>query len=76
MMGRAGLRKASQIAILNANYMSRRLAGHFKTLYKNEKGKFAIIYLIHRDFIYIDHQSMHLYDCGTNMNDYFYKETK
>jgi len=46
MMGRAGLRKASQIAILNANYMSRRLAGHFKTLYKNEKGFCAHEFII------------------------------
>ena len=39
MMGSQGLRKASQVAILNANYMSKRLGGHFKTLYTNENGE-------------------------------------
>ncbi|XP_033737275.1 glycine dehydrogenase (decarboxylating), mitochondrial-like [Pecten maximus] len=36
MMGAKGLRHASEIAILNANYMSNRLEGYYKTLYKNE----------------------------------------
>lgn len=38
MMGPHGLRRASEMAILNANYMSRRLDGYFKTLYRNEQG--------------------------------------
>ena len=38
MMGAVGLRHASEVAILNANYMSRRLDGYYKTLYKNEQG--------------------------------------
>ena len=33
LMGNAGLRKATQAAMLNANYLSRRLAPHYKTLY-------------------------------------------
>ncbi|MGY0797993.1 aminomethyl-transferring glycine dehydrogenase [Lysobacter sp. A286] len=33
LMGKQGLRKASQIAMLNANYVSRRLAPHYPTLY-------------------------------------------
>ncbi len=33
MMGRDGLRKATQVAMLNANYIARRLAPHYKTLY-------------------------------------------
>lgn len=36
MMGGAGLRKATQVAILNANYMSRKLDGHYKTLFKGK----------------------------------------
>jgi glycine dehydrogenase len=32
-MGAKGLRRATQIAILNANYMSKRLEKHYKTLY-------------------------------------------
>lgn len=34
MMGPKGLRKATQVAILNANYMSKRLESHYKTLFK------------------------------------------
>ncbi|RAP59211.1 aminomethyl-transferring glycine dehydrogenase [Oleiagrimonas sp. MCCC 1A03011] len=37
MMGAAGLRKASQVALLNANYVSKRLAPHYKTLYTGRK---------------------------------------
>uniref|UniRef100_A0A915IS57 Glycine cleavage system P protein n=1 Tax=Romanomermis culicivorax TaxID=13658 RepID=A0A915IS57_ROMCU len=37
-MGFQGLRKATQIAILNANYMSIRLAPYYKTLYKSKEG--------------------------------------
>ena len=33
LMGRDGLRKASQVAMLNANYISRRLQAHYPTLY-------------------------------------------
>ena len=33
LMGSAGLRKATQAAMLNANYLSRRLAPYYKTLY-------------------------------------------
>ncbi|KAK3756127.1 hypothetical protein RRG08_033011 [Elysia crispata] len=51
MMGSQGLRKASQVAILNANYMSKRLGGHFKTLYTNENGFCAHEFIIDcRDF--------------------------
>jgi glycine dehydrogenase len=37
MMGPRGLRKATQVAILNANYMSKRLENHYKTLFKGQK---------------------------------------
>lgn len=37
MMGPRGLRKATQVAILNANYMSKRLEEHYPTLYKGTK---------------------------------------
>ena len=33
MMGGAGLKKASQVAILNANYLAKRLEKHFNVLY-------------------------------------------
>jgi glycine dehydrogenase len=38
MMGAEGLTRASEIAILNANYISRRLAAHYPTLYTSEGG--------------------------------------
>ncbi len=41
LMGAAGLRKASQVALLNANYISRRLAPHYKTLYTGRNGLVA-----------------------------------
>ena len=41
MMGAAGLRRASQVAILNANYLARRLDGPYKILYKGAKGRVA-----------------------------------
>ena len=36
MMGGEGLRYATEIAILNANYMSKKLEGSYKTLYKGK----------------------------------------
>jgi glycine dehydrogenase len=33
MMGAAGLRKATQVALLNANYIAKKLAPHYETLY-------------------------------------------
>nr|CAD7611074.1 unnamed protein product [Timema genevievae] len=39
MMGPRGLRKATQVAILNANYMSRRLEDHYPTLYKGQNSR-------------------------------------
>eukprot|EP00697_Spironema_sp_BW2_P015366 gnl/Spiro4/6181_TR3175_c0_g1_i1.p1 gnl/Spiro4/6181_TR3175_c0_g1~~gnl/Spiro4/6181_TR3175_c0_g1_i1.p1 ORF type:complete len:1015 (+),score=256.03 gnl/Spiro4/6181_TR3175_c0_g1_i1:48-3092(+) len=41
MMGANGLKKASQMAILNANYMAKRLEGHYTTLFKGENGTVA-----------------------------------
>ncbi|XP_015115233.1 glycine dehydrogenase (decarboxylating), mitochondrial [Diachasma alloeum] len=51
MMGAKGLRKATQVAILNANYMSKRLEKHYKTLYKGETGLVAHEFILDiRDF--------------------------
>ncbi|MDB5504930.1 MAG: hypothetical protein JWR89_4832 [Tardiphaga sp.] len=41
MMGGAGLTSATEIAILNANYIATRLHPHFPVLYRNEKGRVA-----------------------------------
>ncbi|HTT09839.1 MAG TPA: aminomethyl-transferring glycine dehydrogenase [Burkholderiaceae bacterium] len=41
MMGAAGLRRATQVALLNANYIARKLAPHFPTLYTGRNGYVA-----------------------------------
>ncbi len=41
LMGGEGLRYATQIAILNANYMAQKLAPHFPILYKGKNGRVA-----------------------------------
>uniref|UniRef100_A0A8C6XYC7 glycine dehydrogenase (aminomethyl-transferring) n=1 Tax=Naja naja TaxID=35670 RepID=A0A8C6XYC7_NAJNA len=38
MMGAKGLKHASEIAILNANYMAKRLENHYKILFRGSKG--------------------------------------
>ena len=38
MMGAKGLRQASEVAILNANYMARRLKDYYRTLFTNDEG--------------------------------------
>ena len=41
LMGGAGLTEATKVAILNANYLSSRLAGSFPVLYKGRNGRVA-----------------------------------
>ena len=41
MMGTKGLRRATQVAILNANYVARRLAEHYPVLYTGKNGLVA-----------------------------------
>ncbi len=41
MMGAAGLRRATEIAILNANYVAHRLNPHFPVLYTGKNGRVA-----------------------------------
>ena len=41
MMGGEGLTRATQVAILNANYMAKRLADHFPILYRGGQGMVA-----------------------------------
>jgi len=46
MMGAAGLKKATQVAILNANYMAKRLEGHYGVLFKGRSGRCAHEYIL------------------------------
>ncbi|MDL1860480.1 aminomethyl-transferring glycine dehydrogenase [Betaproteobacteria bacterium PRO7] len=41
MMGAAGLRRATEVALLNANYIARRLAPYYPTLYTGRNGLVA-----------------------------------
>src|SRR3546814_11484240 len=41
MMGAEGLTRATQFAILNANYIAKRLAPHFPVLYSGQNGMVA-----------------------------------
>ena len=41
MLGGDGLRKATEVAILNANYIQKRLDGAYDILYSGEKGRSA-----------------------------------
>ena len=41
MMSGDGLKRATEVAILNANYIASRLDSHFPVLYKNAKGRVA-----------------------------------
>ncbi|RKF18676.1 aminomethyl-transferring glycine dehydrogenase [Alginatibacterium sediminis] len=41
MLGREGAKNASEYAILNANYLAKRLSGHFPILYTGKNGRVA-----------------------------------
>jgi glycine dehydrogenase len=41
MMGAKGLRKATQMALLNANYLSKKLGEHYPILYSGQHGRVA-----------------------------------
>ncbi len=41
MLGKTGLRKATEYAIINANYVKERLNKHYTTLYSGERGRAA-----------------------------------
>jgi glycine dehydrogenase len=46
MLGAEGVRKASEYAILNANYMRARLAGQYEILYTNHNGECAHEFIV------------------------------
>src|SRR5699024_1020397 len=41
MLGKAGLKKATEYAIINANYVKERLSKHYPILYSGERGRAA-----------------------------------
>ena len=68
MMGAEGLKKATQIAILNANYIAERLEAHFPVLYRGENNRIAhecIVELRHlKAFASVDDVAKRLMDYG------------
>ncbi len=46
LMGADGLRKATEAAILNANYMAHRLKGHYSIVYANRNGRCAHEFIV------------------------------
>ncbi len=46
LMGAEGLKKATEVAILNANYMAKRLEGHYDVLFKGKNGRCAHEFII------------------------------
>ncbi len=46
LMGGAGLTRATQVAILNANYMAKKLAGHYEELFTGQNGRVAHEFII------------------------------
>jgi len=50
MMGSKGLKKATQIAILSANYMRKRLESHYHVNYLGDEGYVAHEFIINADF--------------------------
>jgi glycine dehydrogenase len=70
MMGGEGLTQATKVAILNANYIARRLEGAYDVLYKSEKGRVAHECIIDtrklndQAGISVDDVAKRLIDCG------------
>jgi len=46
LMGSAGLKRATEVAILNANYMAKRLEGHYDVVYRGPNGRVAHEFII------------------------------
>ena len=67
-MGAAGLKKATQMAILNANYIAERLEASFPVLYRGENNRVAhecIVELRHlKEFATVDDVAKRLIDYG------------
>lgn len=71
MMGAEGLKKASEIAILNANYIKTRLEKTYPVLYFGEKGRVAHE-LIFDTRIFKDSANVEVEDIAKRLMDYSY----
>ncbi len=70
MMGGSGLTQASRVAILNANYIAKRLSGAYEVLYKSPSGRVAHECIIdtrplaEQAGVSVDDVAKRLIDCG------------
>lgn len=68
MMGGQGLTRATQLAILNANYMASRLGDHYEILYTNENGMCGHEFIVDiRPFVDIGIEAI---DVAKRLQDY------
>ncbi|MBI1367031.1 MAG: aminomethyl-transferring glycine dehydrogenase [Planctomycetes bacterium] len=69
LMGAEGLTRATQVAILNANYIARRLAGHYDVVYTGQHGLVAHECIMDcREFLHSAHVSVE--DIAKRLMDY------
>src|SRR5690554_503360 len=68
MLGEEGLRKSTEIAILNANYMKARLEKHFSILYTGEMGRAAHEMIV--DFRMFKQNGIEVSDVAKRLMDY------
>lgn len=68
MLGEPGLRKATEIAILNANYIKERLKGTYETLYTGEQGRAAHEMIL--DCRPFKHHGIEVTDIAKRLMDY------
>jgi glycine cleavage system P protein (glycine dehydrogenase) len=69
MLGTDGLRKATEIAILNANYLMKKLESHYPILYVGEKGRVAHEFIV--DFRQFKHDlGIEVEDIAKRLIDY------
>lgn len=68
MLGAEGLKKSTEISILNANYIKERLKGHYNTLYTGEMGRAAHEMII--DCRKFKEQGIEVVDIAKRLMDY------
>jgi len=68
LMGSQGLKKATQVAILNANYMAKRLKDHYEVVYKKDNGLVAHEFIL--DMIPFKQTGVGVEDVAKRLMDY------
>ncbi|KAJ3223847.1 glycine decarboxylase subunit P [Clydaea vesicula] len=68
ILGDDGLRKATQVALLNANYLMKKLEPHYEILYKNENGYCAHEFII--DIRPFQSGGIEVIDVAKRLHDY------